>query len=777
MWGQNRQRSLPMRLALFGTMALVFFDTASGADAQQKPDAAASPAPPATSSPPRPDAVPAASQAPSGQQGSASLPTVTVEGQRPRPARHAKAAPRRAPAVAPSRPSPAPAETATGPVRGYVATQSATATKTATPLIETPQAVSVVTRDQIEAQAAQNLPQAVRYTSGVFSETTGADGRFENVYIRGFLADQYLDSTKLLVGSFALPQIEIYNLERIEILHGPASVLYGQASPGGLIDMVSKRPTADPFNEIVFQAGNYDRIQGAFDSSGPIDRNGQFLYRISGLVRDTDTQVNYTEYQRVSVAPSFTWRPDPNTTFTILTGIQEDPKGGFFNELPAVGTALFNPHGMIPTSFFSGQPNFDFFDRKQYYAGYVFEHRFDDIWTVRQNFRFMNVDVNTATTFPTSFQANLTTLNRSAFTASEQLNALTVDNQAEAKFRTGPLLHTTLLGIDYQRATDRAVDGSGPAPSINAFAPVYSQLVATPPTTTNTNQVTNQLGFYAQDQLKLGNWIALLGGRWDQAAIDTDNFLSNASTSQSPSDFTRRAALLYHFDLGVAPYVQYTESFQPTLGTDFNGNAFKPTTGQQEEIGIKVQPDGWKVFGSVAVFNLVERNVLTPDPNHLNFNVQTGAIGSQGIEIEGKATLAEGLSLTAAYTHLNLKVLSANDGTQGLRPVAIPTDTASLWGDYTFHHGSLAGFGFGSGVRYLGPSAGNTMNTFYLPGATLFDSVIHYDFSYNWPQLKGLYLAVNATNVFDHVYVQLCQNAGCYYGLRRTVIGTLRYRF
>jgi iron complex outermembrane recepter protein len=368
-------------------------------------------------------------------------------------------------------------------------------------------------------------------------------------------------------------------------------------------------------------------------------------------------------------------------------------------------------------------------------------------------------------------------LNRSAFTSLEDVRTITVDNQAEAKFGTGPFAHTLLLGADYQRALYDAVKDSGTGPSINAYAPVYGAPVSTPPTITNSHQTLSQLGFYAQDQVKLGNWVAQFSGREDLTSEATDDLLKNQTTSQSADAFTKRAALLYHFDNGFAPYIQYTESFQPTIGTGFNGAPFKPTTGEQEEAGLKYQPPGTKTLATVAVFDLTEYNALTPDPTHVGFNVQTGAVRATGVEVEGKTTLPNGLNLTAAYTYLDVRNVAAANGTVGDRLPIIPTQQASLWGDYTIPWGSLAGFGFGSGVRYLGPSPANTTNTYYIPGATLVDAGIHYDFAYRWPQLKGLYLALNAQNLLDTAYVQDCQNTGCEYGLRRSIIGTVRYRF
>jgi iron complex outermembrane receptor protein len=216
-------------------------------------------------------------------------------------------------------------------VDGYVATRSGTGTKTDTPLIETPQAISVVTQDQIQAQAAQSVSQATRYTSGVVGERNGADGRFDQVYVRGFLADQYLDSLRVASGTFAYTLVDPFNLERLEVLHGPASVLYGQASPGGVVNMVSKRPTTEPYQEMFVSTGSYGRVQSGIDVSGPLDKNKEFLYRLTASGYDVGSQVDHGDYQRVSIAPSLTWRPTNDTTITFQGTYQRDPKAGFYN--------------------------------------------------------------------------------------------------------------------------------------------------------------------------------------------------------------------------------------------------------------------------------------------------------------------------------------------------------------------------------------------------------------------------------------------------------------
>jgi iron complex outermembrane recepter protein len=681
-------------------------------------------------------------------------------------------------------------ESAFGHVDGYVATQGSSGTKTDTPLLETPAAISVITQDQIQAQAAQNISQAVRYTSGTRAETSGADTRFEDIYVRGFPADIYLDGMKLFTSGFSTSNIEPYNLERVEVLHGPASVLYGQASPGGLVDLVSKRPTEDPYHEMFLSTGSYGRIQGGVDLSGPIDPNKQWLYRFTASGLDVGSQVDFTRYERVSIAPSLTWRPDTDTTITFLGTYQNDPKAGFFNQLPANGYGTLTPLAngqFIPTSFYPGVPDIDHMSREMGQLGYLAEHRFDNIWTVRQNLRYNDVSSSITTIYPTGVSAtDPNSLARSGFFENDHLRTFDLDNQAEAKFATGPLTHTALFGVDYQTGHYNYTSGGPPAgfsvPSISVADPNYNTSVPMVATATG-NQGFNQVGLYTQDQIKFNRWLLLLGVRWDHADSNTlSQVLATgaATTTQLSNDaVTKRGALLYKFDNGIAPYIQYTESFQPQTGVAFGGSPFSPTTGQQEEAGIKYQPNAKSLY-TLAAYNLLQQNVLTPDPVHLGFNVPTGEIRSRGIELEGKTEIDRNLSLLASYTYDDAVITRSNEPYEaGRQPVGIPLNSASLWADYTFHNGPLDGFGASGGVRYLGDTAGNITGTTVLdvPAVTLFDAAVHYDFSALGPQFKGYFLQVNASNLFDKTYVAMCQDNGCEYGLRRNVIATLRYRW
>jgi len=688
------------------------------------------------------------------------------------------------------------AETGTGPVDGYVAKRSAAGTKTDTPIVETPQTINVVTRDQIDAQAAQSVPKALRYTPGVVSEPRGIQSYADTLYSRGFAIDEYWDGQRLLVGNFAQPQIEEYNLERIEVLKGPGSVLYGQASPGGVANLVSKRPTEEPYHEVQLAGGNYGHIEGGFDFGGPLDAEGKFLYRLTGLGRDTGTQVHHTEEERFSLSPAFTWQPNDRTSLTVLTNLQYDPEGGYSGFLPADGTVRDNVQGKrFSQSFFDGATDFNTFDRKQGSIGYFLEHAFNDDWTVRQNLRYVHTNVYYENAFAFGYtDAAETDLLLFGRRSRERLDAITTDNQVEGKFETGPLRHTLLLGVDYQRSMWLQHIGGDFVGALNVADPDNGFSVDTPPYDTFTYQTQDQLGVYAQDQLAWENWRLMLSGRQDWAFSNVHDRLAEQRSHQNDHHFTGRAGLLYLFDFGLAPYVSYATSFQPAIGTDRNGAAFKPTTGEQEEVGVKFQPQNVKSFITVSAYNLTQQNVLTTDPADTAFSTQTGEIRSRGVEVEGKANLADGLNVIAAYAYMDNKVTKASDedGSKGKTPVFMPKNTASLWADYSFGArdddgqwkpgiwaGSwLSGFGIGGGVRFVDYTWGDAANTFKVPSYTLFDAAVGYDFAALSPKLAGARLSLNVTNVGDKRYVSGCVNAlFCTYGEGRKILATLRYQW
>ncbi len=664
-----------------------------------------------------------------------------------------------------------------GKQNGFVSTDGSVASKSNIPLLETPQSVQVVTAAQLEVQKPQTVRQAIAYSSGVTTPDS-PDNRLDNFIVRGFEVDQYYNGLKLQQGTWSTPKVDPFFLDSIEVLQGPASVLYGQGSPGGILNLVGKKPTDEPLHEIQLQTGSYNRAQAAFDFSGPVNDDGTLLYRLTGLGRTTGTQVENQREQRVEIAPAVTIKPDEDTKLTILGDYLNDPKGGFWSRLPATGTLVPTSRGTyFPTNLFTGDKDFDHMRRQQQSIGYEFEHRFDDVWTVRQNLRFQHMSVDYAELQAASLAADGHTLSRSAYTAQEQINTLAIDNQAEADFDTGAVSHKALFGLDYQYKNWNNFTRYGLGPSLDLDNPDYTQAVTTPPVFQSARQRQSQVGLYAQDQFKLDNWALLLSARQDWATTDSTNFLTGVDTDQNDHAFTWRAGLTYLFDNGFAPYVSYATSFSPTVGVSSSGDPFKPTTGKQYEIGFKYQPTGFDSFITASLYDLRQQNYLTSTLTTPVVQTQVGEIRSRGAQISAVASLTDELNVTASYAYLDNEILKASDGTAGNRIANLPANTASLWADYKFQDGVADGLGLGLGVRYIGSRYVTNANTAKIPDHVVFDAALNYDLGKISNEMRGATFALNVSNLFDKHFISDCTAAGCVYGMRRTVFATLGYKW
>ncbi len=669
------------------------------------------------------------------------------------------------------------AQSPIGPGVGYVATRTLTGSKTDTPLIEIPQSISVVTSDQIKSQGAQTLGEALRYTPGVVAEEYGGtDLRQDRFMIRGFQGSMpYVDGlTTASRYTLLAPLVDPYSLDRVEVLRGPTSGLYGQNTPGGIINAVTKRPTETAFGEFELQGLNPWGGQAAFDFGGPANKDGTVLYRFTGQGRYSETQVDNVDTERFFFAPAVTFAPNPDTKFTILANISHSNDGVLTQNLPAVGTLTSAVFGKIPTSLFTGEPDLNKIERTSYAIGYAFEHRLNDIWTVRQNLRYTDSTVEVRQVGTAGYVAgNPYELNRWTLGANAAQQNFAVDNQAQADFQTFGIQHKVLIGVDYFHDHDIWLEQDGSASPLNVLAPVYGQPFTLPAVDFATSDTLSQTGVYAQDQIKWNRWTLTLGGRQDWATTDTSDLLAGSTVNQDNSAFTWRAGLVYEFENGIAPYVSYSTSFQPVIGVSTSNVPFLPTTGKQYEAGVKFQPVGSQSFFTLAAFNLDQDNMVTYSPTATNpYNQsQIGAVRMRGFEASAVANLDAGLKLVAAYTYTDAEITADGTGNVGNSPKDVPANMASLWLDKTLQDGPWKGLGAGGGLRYVGERYGDNANTIELPSNLLWDAALHYERD-KWR------LAVNVKNLLDTTYVATCDNASfCYYGLRRTAVGSLTYRW
>lgn len=657
----------------------------------------------------------------------------------------------------------------------YVADDTNTATKSDIPLIETPQSISVITRARMQAQAVTSIAEALRYTPGVRGEPFGFDSRLTWLQFRGFdntTNGLFKDGLQLRNPAFGISyNLEPYGAEQLDVLRGPASFLYGQGSPGGLLNYVSKRPTPAPLHEVQFLAGNFGRYEGRFDFGGRIKDSDAFSFRLTGLFRESGTQIDNVPNDRVYLAPALTWRMAPSTSLTFFATYQRDHIGAF-QWLPADGTLNFNPNGFVQPHRFTGQPSVDRYNRTEHSVGYEFHHQLSENWKFLQKMRYNSNETDNVTTFVLGLQPDRRTAIRNQWNSYGKLTAIALDNQISGKLSTGPLHHNLLGGIDFQRIFVRHNQSFADASSIDIFNRYdYGALGVIPYFDSKQDTTQLQTGAYIQDQIKYDQWLLTIGGRHDWARNEATDNVAGTSSAQNDRKATGRAALTYLFDNGLAPYVSYSTFFLPSIGIDANGRQFKPETGRQFEAGIKYQIPRTRAFLTAAVFDLTRENYVQTDPGTF-LPVQRGKARSRGLELEGVASFDSGWDLVAAYTLLDNKVLDTVDPVeQGKRLVQVPAQFGSLWVKYTVPRGTWKGFGIGGGARYTGYNYADTPNTFRVPSYVLGDAVL----DYTWNHYR---FALNISNILNQDAFG-CFNEGisCNFSQRRTVLGTVAYRW
>ncbi|ROI25529.1 ferrichrome porin FhuA [Escherichia coli] len=703
--------------------------------------------------------------------------------------------------------APAPQESAWGPAATIAARQSATGTKTDTPIQKVPQSISVVTAEEMALHQPKSVKEALSYTPGVAVGTRGASNTYDYLIIRGFAADgqsqnNYLNGLKMQGNFYNDAVIDPYMLERAEIMRGPVSVLYGKSSPGGLLNMVSKRPTTEPLKEVQFKAGTDSLFQTGFDFSDALDDDGVYSYRLTGLARSANAQQKGAEEQRYAIAPAFTWRPNDKTNFTFLSYFQNEPETGYYGWLPKEGTVEPLPNGKrLPTDFNEGAKN-NTYSRNEKMIGYSFDHEFNDTFTVRQNLRFAQNKVSQKSVYgygmcsdplyssnPSSSPcANVPqsqwghTLTRQYVIDNEKLENFSVDTQLQSKFATGSVDHTLLTGVDFMRMRNDIDSWFGYAGSV-APSDIYNLDrsdfdFGAHPNPSGPYRVLlkqKQTGLYVQDQAQWDKVLVTLGGRYDWADQSSFNRDYGNKSERDDKEFTWRGGVNYLFDNGVTPYFSYSESFEPASQTDANGDLFAPSKGKQYEVGVKYVPEDRPIVVTGALYQLTKTNNLMADPNGSLFSVEGGEIRARGVELEAKAALSASVNLVGSYTYTDAEY-TTDTNYKGNTPAQVPKHMASLWADYTFFDGPLSGLTLGTGGRYTGSSYGDPANSFKVGSYTVVDALVRYDLAR--VGMAGSNVAMHVNNLFDREYVASCFNTyGCFWGAERQVVATATFRF
>lgn len=665
------------------------------------------------------------------------------------------------------------------------------ALKSDTPIMETARSVSIETEREIEDKGALELADIYQYSAGVFGEVYGFATRGDWVRVRGLDVPEYRDSLQALFGNYNNARPHVYSIEQVEILKGPASVLYGQGSPGGLVNVVTKRPRVDLQPEVVFQLGTDNHLQAATDFGGALNESGSLIYRVTAVGRDADTMVDFVEDDTTLVAPSFTWSPSPMTNITLLGSVQRSRGQAGAQFVPVQGTLVPAPNGQfIDDSFFAGEPEFDRYDTDTDSLTLLADHVFNATWSMELTGRWTEGSADYQQAWPSFIGGSRYVFNedgslyengtvpRTFYTSDARSEQFAVDSRLRAEFMTGPLDHQLMIGAQYQDVTtendtryayalgyDFATGGPdevfGDTYWINLFDPVYgnipSQDILDQFFNDGPQANTTDRGLYINDQVSIGDWRITAGLRYDDVTTDT------GTQRQDDDAFSYSIGALYRFDNGLSPYASYAESFEPVVGVDnITGEPFDPQEGRQYEVGIKYQPRGIPGQVTVSAFDIEQSNLPNPNSQPGQFSQQEGVAEIRGFEVESVLRLGE-FTIEANASRLSTENAAGN------RFQGVPRDQASAWLGWQ-PDGPMAGFVAGAGARYISETW-DGFDDIRTPGYTLYDLMIGYDTG-DWR------FRINARNLTDEQYLASCLARGdCFFGERRTVVGTVAYRF
>ncbi|PAK77959.1 TonB-dependent siderophore receptor [Acetobacter fabarum] len=678
-------------------------------------------------------------------------------------------------------------------VRGHgrSSVMASSATKTNTPLVETAQSVTVITRDEMDTRGVLTLNQAVRYAAGITADTRGGEGtRYDLFDLRGFTVPTFLDGLKLQDSpmGFAIAQTDTSRLERVELLKGPASALYGQSSPGGLTALSSKLPTDQKFyGSVNTTGGMFDLYRVDADVGGFATDDGLVRYRLYGTVNGQHTQLARTGSRRFSISPAFTFGGDGPTTLTLLGNYQYDPENGSYGGAPLVGSLKRGTFGYLPRNFYDGDAAFEKYNRRQGGITYILNHRFNEDWSFSTRGRYDDImttyrSVLNSGDYDSADMTSGTMLGRSSYGAHEHNRNLAFDSQFKGNVHTGALRHTLMVGLDYMQQKSLDNESSGTAPDMDVLHPDYNMAIPDMSPSVGYRVDSQQIGVYAQDEIRWRRFILTGSLRNDWFHAHRITYITPADDRQSPSQITWRASGLYHFDFGLSPYISYSTSFQPQVGnvaTSVSGvtRQASPSIGKQLEGGLKYQLPGSSLLLSVAGFHIEQSNVLVAIPPAMESYTQSGLVHSDGFEFEAHAEPFRNLMLTAAVSVQKIK-----DDSTGKPLTQSSRGNASLFAFYTMPSGRLKGFGFGGGMRYTAKTYGGELEngSVWLPQYALFDAAVSYDLSNASPSLHGWKISANVRNLFDKNYIGNCYADGgvggyCFFGERRNAQASIGY--
>lgn len=620
---------------------------------------------------------------------------------------------------------------------GYAPSDASVGTRTDSPIRDVPQAIQVVPQQIIEDQQAIEVEEVVENVGGV-TFLGDNDGRGLNFSIRGFENAPVLRDGFRVFGEGSVDP-EVANLERVEVLKGPASVLYGQSDPGGLVNLVTKKPLSEPLYNLKIQGGNRGFVSPSIDLSGPVTKDGKLLYRLNALYRREDSFRDFTtSFDRFFVGPTLAWEINDKTDLTLsLEYIKEDNPADF-------GTLAFgNGIANIPPERVTNNPD-DTVDKEYLKVGYSFEHRFNEKWKLRNEFSYIKDKYDySALALPIDLDETTGTLTRAFATQFNDIDIFSLYTNVQGEFETGPIKHNVVVGVDLSRAETSNATNFAPVPEflsfLDIFNPVYDPKppVGTIPIAFGGDNFVNRLGVYFQDQIYLLDNLILVGGlRYDVVDRKNVDILTGDDNIQVDDAFSPRVGLVYQPTEQIALYANYSKSFNPSFDTDDLGDLLPPERGEGFEVGVKADLIKDRLSATLAYFDITKSGVATADPNNPFASVATGEQNSRGIDFDISGEILPGWNVIASYAYIDAKVTQDNTFPVGNDLRGVPEHSASLWTSYEIQSGDAQGLGFGLGFNFVDDRAGDLDNSFradsyFLTNAAIFYRRDEWDFRLN----------------------------------------------
>lgn len=667
---------------------------------------------------------------------------------------------------------------------GYRTKKASTATKTNIPIMETPFSVQVISREVLEDQQIVDMKTAVRNVSGIVP-TGQAD--YDGIRIRGFNNDGV---TTVYRNGLRIRRTDntLTNVENIEVLKGPAGAIYGRIEPGGMVNMVMKKPQEDSHYSIQQQIGSFNMYQTTAEATGALNADKTLLYRVDLDYKSSDTFVDYTSSKRRLVSPVITWRPNTQTEVNFNAEQQKENGTGYYTGIPMVNGRPAD----LPVNRYLGfnDPNENWKKDKTIVA-FDWSHKFNDDWMVKQRFHTYNLDyqfINTPSIGTVA--ADGRTMSRWVYyDPLDKTKGTATSFDLTGAFSGLGIKHDVLLGTDYYKEVVEQNSNSSLAPlayrNIDIYNPVYAPINPQVATNNWVKIYASWNGIYFQDQMTLtSQWKLLMGGRWDNATAwrgASATSLAAAEAAKVKADdkkFSPRAGLVYQPQSWLTVYGNYSESMgAANTGTSANGAFFEPELAQQKEIGFKAELFDKKLVANVAFYDLNKQNVKTKDLANPAFSVAAGEVKSQGLEVDVTGNITRALSVVAVYAYTDSKITKDNNGVQGKVFFGVPKHSGSLWGKYALGS-ELQGLSVGAGLVGNSQNYADNANTQILPGFVRMDAMLAYRF--NGVASSMMTAQLNVTNVMGIRYYSPGGGYGggsAYPGAPRTLLASLKADF